>query len=484
MRQIGIGLAGLGTVGAGVYKHVARNRALLCERLGLELVIRRAVVRDLAKPRAVDLPPDRLTTRWQDLIDDPGVDIVVELMGGIDEPLALIRAAIAAGKIVVTGNKALLAEHGQEIFALAAEKKVPVFFEASTAGGIPIIKTIREALIANHIVSIHGIINGTSNYILTRMTDAGLDFAEALAEAQAQGYAEADPTLDINGWDAAHKAVILASLAYGFWVGTDKIFVEGIDKLTATDIRFADELGLPGQAARHHQGRRQPRRGGRRHRGARASDADPEDARPRVGVGVFNAVAVRGDVVGETLFYGRGAGQDPTAARSSATWRKRPSRSAGSTAPTGSRRTDCTGRAARWRKSCRGITCGSRWTTSRACWRRWRASSGGTASGSRRWCSPRRTTRPDRAQLVFMLDHASDGPCRTRWANPAAGVRDAPGGAAARGILLSRNQPFFAKPASKRMATEVFQGKRSSESGRFGVGLYPVTELMSASPRC
>ncbi len=190
-----------------------------------------------------DLPPDRLTTRWQDLIDDPAVDIVVELMGGIDEPLALIRAAIEAGKIVVTGNKALLAEHGQEIFALAAERKVPVFFEASTAGGIPIIKTIREALIANHIVSIHGIINGTSNYILTRMTDAGLDFAAALAEAQAQGYAEADPTLDINGWDAAHKAIILASLAYGFWVGTDQIFVEGIDKLTATDIRFADELG-------------------------------------------------------------------------------------------------------------------------------------------------------------------------------------------------------------------------------------------------
>ena len=312
MRQIGIGLAGLGTVGAGVYKHVAGNRALLSERLGLELVIRRAVVRDLSKPRAIDLLPDRLTTRWQDLIDDPGVDIVVELMGGIDEPLALIRAAIAAGKIVVTGNKALLAEHGQEIFALAAEKKVPVFFEASTAGGIPIIKTIREALIANHIVSIHGIINGTSNYILTRMTDAGLDFAAALAEAQAQGYAEADPTLDINGWDAAHKAVILASLAYGFWVGTDKIFVEGIDKLTATDIRFANELGYRIKllaiikadnsfdgASGGIEVRVHPTLIPKSHVLASVS-------------GVFNAVAVRGDVVGETLFYGRGAGQDPT----------------------------------------------------------------------------------------------------------------------------------------------------------------------------
>ena len=307
MRQIGIGIAGLGTVGAGVYKHVAQNRALLCERLGLELVVRRAVVRDVNKPRVAGPPTGELTTRWQDLIDDPGVEIVVELMGGLDEPLALIRAAINAGKIVVTGNKALLAEHGQEIFALAAEKKVPVFFEASTAGGIPIIKTIREALIANHIVSIHGIINGTSNYILTRMTDAGLDFAEALAEAQTQGYAEADPTLDINGWDAAHKAVILASLAYGFWVGTDQIFVEGIDRLTATDIRFADELGYRIKLLAI----------------IKADDAGIEvrvhpTLIPKTHVlasvsGVFNAVAVRGDVVGETLFYGRGAGQDPTA---------------------------------------------------------------------------------------------------------------------------------------------------------------------------
>ena len=315
MRQIGIGIAGLGTVGAGVYKHVAQNRALLSERLGLELVVRRAVVRDVNKPRVAGPPAAELTTRWQDLIDDPGVEIVVELMGGIDEPLALIRAAIAAGKIVVTGNKALLAEHGQEIFALAAERKVPVFFEASTAGGIPIIKTIREALIANHIVSIHGIINGTSNYILTRMTDAGLDFAEALAEAQAQGYAEADPTLDINGWDAAHKAIILASLAYGFWVGTDRIFVEGIDKLTATDIRFADELGYRPKLLAIIKADANLGEDG--NSGGVEVRVHPTLI-PKTHVlasvsGVFNAVAVRGDVVGETLFYGRGAGQDPTA---------------------------------------------------------------------------------------------------------------------------------------------------------------------------
>ncbi len=404
----------------------------------LELVIRRAVVRDLSKPRAVDLPPDRLTTRWQDLIDDPAVDIVVELMGGIDEPLALIRAAIDAGKIVVTGNKALLAEHGQEIFALAAEKKVPVFFEASTAGGIPIIKTIREALIANHIVSIHGIINGTSNYILTRMTDAGLDFAAALAEAQAQGYAEADPTLDINGWDAAHKAVILASLAYGFWVGTDKIFVEGIDKLTATDIRFADELGyrvklLAIIKADASLG------GRRRHRGARASDADPENARPRVGVG---RVQRRGACAATwwARRYSTVAARARTrrAARSSAIWRKRPSRSAGSIGATGSRRTGCTGRAARWRKSCRGITCGSRWTTSRACWRRWRASS---AARHRDFVGgPARDARRGGPRAVGVHARPGEPPRHAERAggHPAAGLRDAPGGAAAGGVVRGR----------------------------------------------
>ncbi len=312
MRQVGIGIAGLGTVGAGVYKHIAQNRALLMERIGAELVIRRAVVRDVHKPRVAGPPAGELTTRWQDLIDDPGVEIVVELMGGIDEPLALINAAIDAGKVVVTGNKALLAEHGREIFARAAEKKVPVFFEASTAGGIPIIKTIREALIANHIVSIHGIINGTSNYILTRMTDAGLDFAQALAEAQAQGYAEADPTLDINGWDAAHKAIILASLAYGFWVATDRIFVEGIDRLTATDIRFADELGYRVKLLAIIKADGGPDFGGGVEVRVHPTLIPKTHVLASVS-GVFNAVRVCGDVVGETLFYGRGAGQDPTA---------------------------------------------------------------------------------------------------------------------------------------------------------------------------
>lgn len=357
-RQIGIGLAGLGTVGAGVYKHLAQNRALLSERLGLELVVQRVVARDLAKPRlglVEPPPPELMTQHWQELIDDPRVEIVVELLGGIETPLALIRAAITTGKTVVTGNKALLAEHGQEIFALAAAKRVPVFFEASTAGGIPIIKSIREAFIANHIVSIHGIINGTSNYILSRMTaEPGLDFADALRGAQAAGYAEADPTLDINGWDAAHKAIILASLAYGFWVPAERVFVEGIDKVSATDIRFADELGyrikllaiIKANAAVAETTLGQ-------------SGGGPIEVRvhptliPKTHVlasvsGVFNAVAVRGDVVGETLFYGRGAGQDPTSSAvlsdlAEAAFALRPSNGQASATDSGDLRRRCYG---------------------------------------------------------------------------------------------------------------------------------------------
>jgi homoserine dehydrogenase len=242
MQSIGIGLAGMGNVGAGVFKHLTHNHALLRERTGLDLVIRKCAVRNLSRDRGVEVPTALLTTRWQDLLDDPEIQIIVELMGQKKESLELILGAIERKKIVVTGDKALLAEHGKEIFAAATQHKVPVFFEAAVAGGIPIIKTIREALIANHIKSIHGIINGTSNYILTRMTEEELGFADALRAAQEAGYAEADPTLDVNGWDAAHKAIILASLAYGFWVPTDKIYVEGIESLTANDIRFASNL--------------------------------------------------------------------------------------------------------------------------------------------------------------------------------------------------------------------------------------------------
>src|SRR6202047_5050648 len=228
-------------------------------------------------------------------------------MGGIEIPYDFTMRALDAGKVVVTGNKALLAERGVEIFEKAAEKGVPIFFEAAVAGGIPIIKSIREGFIGNHIESIHAILNGTSNYILSRMTEENMDFPEALQEAQKHGFAEADPTLDVNGWDAAHKAIILASLAYGFWVSPHQTHVAGIETVNASDIRFADRLGYriklvatirtnsDGLVEAHVH----PTLGPQQHVLASVN-------------GVFNALMVRGDLVGDTLFYGRGAGQDRT----------------------------------------------------------------------------------------------------------------------------------------------------------------------------
>ncbi len=308
MQQIGIGLAGLGTVGAGVFRHLQQNRVLLTERVGLELAVRRIAVRNPSLVRNVQPPAKLLTGDWREMVADTNVQIVVELMGGIQDAYELALCSLEAGKPVITGNKALLAKRGQEIFRKAEEKHVPVFFEAAVAGGIPIIKSIREAFIGNHIESIRGILNGTSNYILTRMTEAGLEFAGALQEAQREGYAEADPSLDVNGEDAAHKAIILASLAYGFWVRADQVYVEGIEKVTAADIRFADGLGyriklLATIRADHNSGievRVCPTLIPKLHVLASVN-------------GVFNALMVRGDVVGDTLFYGRGAGQDPTA---------------------------------------------------------------------------------------------------------------------------------------------------------------------------
>lgn len=308
MESIGIGLAGFGTVGGGVYKNLEANRDLLTQRLGVCFDVRKIAVRDLAKSRSVEAPADLFTVDLDSLIDDPGVHVVVELIGGIDQALEFVLKAIRAGKMVVTGNKALLAEHGPEIFHLAREHKVPVFYEAAVAGGIPIIKSVREAFVGNRFESMHGILNGTSNYILSRMTEAGIGFRDALAEAQSLGYAEADPTLDVNGWDAAHKAIILASLAYGFWLDPASVRVEGIESLTAEDIRFASDLHYVIKLLA-------------------TIKADPEggiEVRvcptliPEKHVlasvnGVFNAVWLHGDVVGDALFYGRGAGQDPTA---------------------------------------------------------------------------------------------------------------------------------------------------------------------------
>ncbi|MFC7337621.1 homoserine dehydrogenase [Haloferula chungangensis] len=306
---LGIGLAGLGTVGSGVVLALLRNASLIADRTGgiVNLDIAKVLVRDLNKKRPVDIPADKLTTKWQEVIDDPAVDIVVELIGGTSDAFDIVAAALRAKKPVVTGNKALLAERGPELFALSKEFDTPIHFEAAVAGGIPIIKTVQESFVGNRIHSMVGIINGTSNYILERMTTGGLDFETALAEAQQLGYAEADPALDVNGWDAAHKAILLATLAYGFAIDPEKVYVAGIEQVRPIDIEFATQLGyvvkLLAVIREHENGvelRLQP------------SFIAKSNILANVN-GVFNAVAVHGDAAGESLFYGRGAGQDPTA---------------------------------------------------------------------------------------------------------------------------------------------------------------------------
>ncbi|MES2997279.1 MAG: homoserine dehydrogenase [Verrucomicrobiota bacterium] len=309
--SLGIGLAGFGTVGSGVWNTLARNGDLITERTGgnVKLHVAKILVRDPAKTRATssDVPAEIITTDRTALVADPAVHIVVELIGGTTDAFEIVAEALRAGKPVVTGNKALLAERGIELFSLSRETNTPIHFEAAVAGGIPIIRTVLDSFIANRIHSFSGIINGTSNYILGRMTDAGLAFSDALAEAQALGYAEADPTLDVNGWDAAHKAILLATLAYGFPINPADIHVSGIEQVKPIDIQFAKRLGyvvkLLAVIREHAEGvelRLQPSFIAQSHILASVH-------------GVFNAVAVHGDAVGESLFYGRGAGQDPTA---------------------------------------------------------------------------------------------------------------------------------------------------------------------------
>lgn len=306
----GIGLAGCGTVGTGVIRTLQRNGALIQQRSGgdIALEVKRILVRDLGKARHETVCSTLLTNDWKALVEDPAVGIVVELIGGTDLAYEIVARALALGKPVVTGNKALLAEKGPELFALSKKHNTPIHFEAAVAGGIPIIKTVQEAFIGNRIKAMCGIINGTSNYILQRMSEARLDFATALQEAQSLGYAEADPTLDVNGWDAAHKAILLATLAYGFPISPSEVHVRGIEQVKPIDIDFAKQLGYVVKllaVIREHENdaielRLQPSFVSKSHILASVN-------------GVFNAVAVHGDGVGESLFYGRGAGEDPTA---------------------------------------------------------------------------------------------------------------------------------------------------------------------------
>ena len=323
MKNIQVGLLGIGTVGSGVFSVLQRNHDEITRRAGRGIEI--TMVADLDTARAKTIVGDKVqvVSDARAVIANPAIDIVIELIGGYGIAKALVMEAIAAGKHVVTANKALLAVHGTEIFQAAHDKGVMVMFEAAVAGGIPIIKSLREGLTANKIEWIAGIINGTTNFILSEMRDKGLDFSVVLKEAQKLGYAEADPTFDIEGVDAAHKATIMAAIGFGIPVQFDKAHVEGITALTATDIKYAEQLGyrikLLGISKRRESNKAAP--------GA-ANSATSNVAGIELRVhptliptkrlianveGAMNAVMVQGDAVGTTLYYGKGAGSEPTA---------------------------------------------------------------------------------------------------------------------------------------------------------------------------
>ena len=320
MDQINIGMIGGGTVGCGVFHALQQNADLIAARIGLRLSIVKVAVKAFDEPRPYPIEPSVLTLNWREVVEDPAIQVVIELVGGTGIAKTMILAALQRGKPVVTANKALLSAHGPELFAAAREFKTNLYYEASVAGGIPIIKVVRESLVGNRFDRIYGIVNGTCNYILTRMKREGAAFADVLADAQRLGYAEADPTLDIDGHDAAHKTGILASLAHGFWVDHHDIHVEGIRLLTPLDIRFAAQLGYtikllgivktvpPDNLAENK--------------------TPPAATRISVSVSptlvpnnhvlasvndVFNAVFISGSPIGDTLYYGRGAGKDATA---------------------------------------------------------------------------------------------------------------------------------------------------------------------------
>jgi homoserine dehydrogenase len=318
MRQVNLGIIGGGTVGGGVFQAVQRNGALMASRLGIGLRVGRMVVRDPHKKRPIPIPRSLLTTDWESVVNDPQINLIVELMGGTTTARLAVLSALKLGKPVVTANKALLSAHGEELFAAAQRSGTNLYYEASVAGGIPIIKVLREGLIGNRITRVYGIVNGTCNYILTRMKLEGADFAEVLADAQRLGYAEAEPSLDVDGHDAAHKIGILASLAHGFWVNPKRIHVEGIRSICAQDIQIASHLGytikLLGivKRAEHTKGHTKAAKGSSVQVSVYPTLIPDSHVLANVNH-VFNAVLVRGDVVGDTLYYGRGAGQDATA---------------------------------------------------------------------------------------------------------------------------------------------------------------------------
>jgi homoserine dehydrogenase len=305
-----IGILGLGTVGEGVFNVLQRNAAEISRRAGREIVVKSVSRRDTAKAQAVVGSHAQVVADAKAIVDDPSIDVVVELIGGTTIAKDLVLHAIAKGKHVVTANKALLAIHGTEIFQAAAQRGVMVAFEASVAGGVPIIKSLREGLSANRIQWIAGIINGTTNFILSEMRSKGLDFSVVLAEAQRLGYAEADPSFDIEGVDAAHKATIMSAIGFGVPVQFEKAHIEGITQLTATDIKYAEQLGYRIKLLGITKRREDAVRGIELRVHPTLIPAKRLIANVE---GAMNAVVVNGDAVGTTLFYGKGAGSEPTA---------------------------------------------------------------------------------------------------------------------------------------------------------------------------
>ena len=311
MRQVNFGMIGGGIVGSGVFHHLRHNGALLESRLGIKISLSKIAVKALDEPRPYPIPAGLMTTSWEAVVQDPQTQVIIELVGGTTVARTMILRALKLGKPVITANKALISAHGEELFAAAKASGANLYYEASVAGGIPIIKALREGFVGNRITDIYGIVNGTCNYILTRMKLEGLDFGPTLREAQRLGYAEADASLDIDGYDSMHKIGILASLAHGFWVQPGRIHLEGIREVTRADIEFAGKLGYtikllgvvkvaPGGRGKFIQVSVYP--------------ALIPDGHVLASVNhVFNAVFCRGDVVGDTLFYGRGAGKDATA---------------------------------------------------------------------------------------------------------------------------------------------------------------------------
>ena len=308
MQTVNIGLIGGGTVGGGVYKALRRNGALMASRLGVRLRVTRVAVSNVRKQRAVKFPGGILTGDWEGVVTDPKIDMVAELMGGTTTARQVALAALRAGKPVVTANKALLAFHGEQLFRAARKHGANLYYEASVAGGIPIIKILREGLAGNRITRLYGILNGTCNYILSRMGSESAEFVEMLAEAQQMGYAEAEPSLDVDGHDAAHKAGILASLAHGFWVNPKSVYTEGIRNITPLDLEFAGKLGYAVKLLGIVKGD-----GGSPVHVSVYPALIPSDHVLASVSGVYNGILVRGDVVGDTLYYGQGAGQDATA---------------------------------------------------------------------------------------------------------------------------------------------------------------------------